>query len=384
MASLRETKDRIASVRGTLKITGAMKLVASAKLRKAQQAVEAMLPYQQELMRTLRLVEAALRPDDWATFRDGVPGDPSALSGVDSEARAAYRDGVSGSDGPVSGSPVSNGAVSGGPFSGGPVSGARVRPCVAVVAVASNSSLCGAFNANIVRSTTQLISALKKEGREVALFTVGRRVTDAFRRQGFELPDDRAALVAHPSYEAAVDLARSLADGYAEGRYERVLLVYNHFVSTSAQQVCTETYLPFALPGAAASCAGSMGSSILSGSAASCSGPIGSSILPGSVPGHSDAVLDPASDGAEAAPEAFLFEPSAAQVRDTLLPQVMRLKIFTVLLDSVAAEHAARTIAMQTATDNAESLLADLTLEYNKGRQQKITSEILDLVGGAQ
>ena len=368
MASLRETKDRIASVRGTLKITGAMKLVASAKLRKAQQAVEAMLPYQQELMRTLRLVEAALRPDDWVAFRDGVPGVPSALSGVDSEARAAYRDGVSGSDGPVSGSPVSNGAVSGGPFSGGPVSGAQVRPCVAVVAVASNSSLCGAFNANIVRSTTQLISALKKEGREVALFTVGRRVTDAFRRQGFELPDDRAALVAHPSYEAAVDLARSLADGYAEGRYERVLLVYNHFVSTSAQQVCTETYLPFALPGAAASCAGSMGSSA----------------LPGAVPGHSDAVLDPAPDGAEAAPEAFLFEPSAAQVRDTLLPQVMRLKIFTVLLDSVAAEHAARTIAMQTATDNAESLLADLTLEYNKGRQQKITSEILDLVGGAQ
>ena len=379
MASLRETKDRIASVRGTLKITGAMKLVASAKLRKAQQAVEAMLPYQQELMRTLRLVEAALRPDDWVAFRDGVPGDPSALSGVDSEARAAYR-GVSGSDGPVSGSPVSNGAVFGGTFSGDPVSGAQVRPCVAVVAVASNSSLCGAFNANIVRSTTQLISALKKEGREVALFTVGRRVTDAFRRQGFELPDDRAALVAHPSYEAAVDLARSLADGYAEGHYERVLLVYNHFVSTSTQQVCTETYLPFALPGAAASCAGPMGSSILSGAAASCSGSMGSSILSGSVPGHSDAVLD----GAEAAPEAFLFEPSAAQVRDTLLPQVMRLKIFTVLLDSVAAEHAARTIAMQTATDNAESLLADLTLEYNKGRQQKITSEILDLVGGAQ
>lgn len=296
MATLRETKDRIASVRSTLKITGAMKLVASAKLRKAQQAVESMLPYQRELQASLRLVEAAL-PKTQSQAEDG--GDRPLWT----EAEPARR--------------------------------------TALVLVTSNSSLCGAFNANAIRCALDQIRSLEAGGDAVDVYALGRRGADALRKLGHPSLVDGIRLVAHPVYEEASALATRLMDAFESGRYDRVLLVYNHFVSSAAQQVRCENWLPFT-PEADASGAG----------------------------------LAPA--------DAYLFEPSARALYERLLPQLTRLKLFTVLLDSVAAEYAARTLAMQTATDNAERLLSELTLEYNKGRQQKITAEILDLVGGAQ
>ena len=104
----------------------------------------------------------------------------------------------------------------------------------------------------------------------------------------------------------------------------------------------------------------------------------------GPLPLHPWADRASGGDSPSVASEEYILEPSREEILATLLPQVMRLRVYTVLMDSIAAEHAARMIAMQTATDNAEDLLGELTLEYNKGRQQKITSEILDLVGGAQ
>ncbi|MBQ9548619.1 MAG: ATP synthase F1 subunit gamma [Bacteroidales bacterium] len=293
MATLRETKDRIASVRSTLKITGAMKLVASAKLRKAQQAVEAMLPYQRELQATLRIVQAALpkaAPEQEPFFPETTPE-----------------------------------------------TGRRT----ALVLVSSNSSLCGAFNANAIRCALEQIRAIETSGAEVDVYALGRKGADALRKLGHPSLFDGIALVAHPAYEGASALAAQLMEAHEEGRYDRVLLVYNHFVSSASQQTRCETWLPFE-------------------------------------PEH-------AADGVETAdPEAYIMEPSARELHEKLLPQLTRLNLYTVLLDSVAAEHAARTIAMQTATDNAERLLSELTLEYNKGRQQKITAEILDLMGGAQ
>ena len=282
MPSLKEIKGHIGSVKSTLKITSAMKLVASAKLRKAQTAIENMLPYE----RGLRSILAEV-------------GDRGPLA----EARAA--------------------------------SGK-----VALVAFASNSSLCGGFNANAIRETRARVKELSAQGKQVTVFSVGRRIADSMAKAGYPSPKDMTKLSAKPEYEGAKALAESLRTGFESGEYEGVELIYNHFVTAATQQVTREQYLPMA--------------------------------------------LGTATEEAREEMDQAIVEPSKEEVLEALVPKVLNLKIYTVLLDSAAAEHAARTIAMQTATDNGDKVLQELTLEYNKGRQQKITAEILDLVGGQQ
>lgn len=283
MAALREIKDRISSVRSTLKITSAMKLVASAKLRKAQQAVEAMVPYQKELSRVLEEVRAA--------------------AGKSGEAVPAPETGK-----------------------------------VAVVCVSSNSSLCGAFNGNVIRKA---LSVLGEYGGDADVYAVGKKMAERLRKEGYGPIGDYNYLVASPGYAEASEFAQKLIDSYDSGVYSKVVLVYTHFVSASRQVVKVETYLPFVLD-------------------------------------------DTAGSEAVDFESKYIMEPSARQIAEAIMPQVMRLKVYTVLLDSLASEHAARTVAMQAATDNGKELLDELTLEYNKGRQGKITSEILDLAGGQQ
>ena len=283
MATLRETKDRIGSVRSTLKITSAMKLVASAKLRKAQKAIEGMRPYE----RTLAEILSAVKPST---------------------------------------TPTHSAAVS------------TAQGSTAVVAIASNSSLCGAFNANVVRKALETIRAC--EG-EVEVIPVGRKMAEALRRAGYTNPADFNDIIGHPSYEKSAALARSLAERFQAGELSRVVLVYNRFISSARQEPAAEVYLPFG------------------------------------------EILRFAQDDKNGTQDDYIIEPDAETLLATLLPQVMMLKFHAAVLDSAAAEHAARTVAMQTASDNAEELLGELTLEYNKGRQQKITAEILDLLGGA-
>lgn len=285
MGSLREIKDRIGSVRSTLKITSAMKLVASAKLHKAQQTIEGMRPYEKALSEILATAVASCNV---------VP--QSSLS-VDEDVKKS--------------------------------------PKTAFVVIASNSSLCGAFNNNVLKKAAKLIADC--EG-EFDVFAIGRKAVEATRRGGFPLQGDFNNLVAHPSYAEASALAEKLAEGYFSGVYSSVILVYNHFVSTAKQLVVEEQYLPFD-PAVAAT-----------------------------TPVKVDDLM--------------IMEPSPEELVKDLSPKVLLLKFYAAILDSVAAEHAARTVAMQTATDNAEELLGDLTMEYNKGRQQKITAEILDLLGG--
>lgn len=286
MGSLREIKDRIGSVRSTLKITSAMKLVASSKLRKAQKAIEGLRPYEKTLGEILFSL---------ASESKSVLCRPVEVSAEDETHRAG----------------------------------------VAVVAISSNSSLCGGFNANVIRKASEVI-----EGNDVVeVYSLGRKMADAMKKKGFPSREDYSSLVARPSYEAAAALASALQKDFMEGRVSRVVLVYNHFVSNSKQVAVAETYLPFEMPS--------------------------------SMTGEPECA------------DEYIVEPSPSEVVETLLPQVLMLKFYVAILDSAAAEHAARTVAMQTATDNAEDLLGELTLEYNKGRQQKITSEILDLLGGA-
>ena len=294
MSSLREIKDRIGSVKSTLKITSAMKLVASSKLRKAQKAIEGLRPYEEAL------------DDILSSLRSGGKG-TAVLKPASVPTDALPTDGEEKAPGKV-----------------------------AVVAISSNSSLCGGFNANVIRKVSEVIREYKDSPMEV--YSLGRRMADAMRKSGFPSPADYTDLIAHPSYDKASALAQSLADRYMKGELEKVVLVYNHFVSSSRQEPVSEVYLPFSYA---------------------------SPEHPGT--GEEDD---------------YIVEPSVPEVLESLVPQVLMLKFYAAILDSAAAEHAARTIAMQTATDNAQELLGDLTLEYNKGRQQKITAEILDLVGG--
>ncbi len=310
MPTLKEIKGRIGSVKSTLKITSAMKLVSSAKLRKAQNAIEAMRPYQEALQQIL----------------EATSGTPSGIMDVIPDAAAVL--------GSLSGNSADN-------------PDANPRPRV-VVAIASNSSLCGGFNANVIAKVREV----RKPGDVV--YSIGRKMADAMRKDGFPSPEDGNALIEHPAYGPAAAMVEKLMEEQQEGRIGEVLLVYNHFVST-ARQVPTVETLMRETPGQA-----------------------GGDVMPGS--DRASMVANPAN--ATPVHEDFIIEPSRKVLREALEPKVLKLKLYAALLDSSAAEHAARTVAMQTATDNADNLLQELTLQYNKGRQQKITSEILDLAGG--
>ena len=330
MASLKETKERIASVKSTLKITSAMKMVASAKLHKAQSAIENMLPYERKLQEMLQLLLASsggggqCRSNRLTSFDPTASGPPSyvaeggtGLSGTAATAALECNEADVFSDN-------------------------LHRAKIAVVALSSNSSLCGGFNSNVIRETKNRISQIEAAGETVEVISVGKKIAEAMKKAGYPSMEDWSDLLARTSYQSASDFAqKQLVDAYNDGKYSRIELIYNHFVSTASQKVQVETYLPMSLDSAA---------------------------QPG-------AAVD--------SPDDFILEPTAEEMLQGLMPQVLALRIYTIILDSLAAEHAARTVAMQTATDNGENILQELTLEYNKGRQQKITNEILDIVGGS-
>lgn len=289
MASLKETKTRIASVKSTLQITAAMKMVAAAKLHRAQQAIAGMLPYEEKLHGILQNLLA----------------DKAVRQSLET-----------------------------------PLLQENGSPRVAVVAFSSNSSLCGGFNATAVKSLLSELAALEDAGisrEQIDLYPVGRKVAEAARKTGFRICRDASALLDKPAYEPAADLARQLIDSFEKGEVGRIILLYNHYKSNASQPPTRELYLPLELPAA---------------------------------PGSREE-------------DDLIVEPGRKEVVEALLPKVLLLKIYTVLMDSYAAEQAARTVAMQLASDNADELLDQLTLEYNKRRQQAITSELLDIVGGS-
>lgn len=342
MSSLKEIKDRIASVGGTLKITSAMKMVASAKLHKAQQAIGNMLPYEKRLHSMLIDLMCAVNMSA-----------PASEEGSARLVSLSNRHDLAGMDGAYS------------------LMAQREVRKVAIVAFASNSSLCGAFNSNVIREATAVINEYRASGlrdSDIVVYSVGRKMAEAMRKLGFPSPADFTKMSDSPSYEAASALAQELLDGFVSGRFDKVELVYNHYKSTSSQPTTRQTYLPLSLADATADLqAGKITDSASESDTNRGAEPVGAPVVRQGSPTTEDLIV----------------EPSKEELIATLLPKVVRLRVFTTLLDSTAAEHAARTVAMQLATDSGNDLLQELTLEYNKGRQQKITSEILDLVGGS-
>lgn len=370
MASLKEIKDRIASVGGTLKITSAMKMVASAKLHKAQQAIGNMLPYEKRLHSMLIDLMGSVNMSAPAASEEGSDRLVSLSNQPDVE---GHRFDTSASSVSSRGYTESEETYS--------LMTQREVHRVAIVAFASNSSLCGAFNSNAIREATVVINEYRASGlrdSDVVVYSVGRKMAEAMRKLGFPSPSDFTKMSDSPSYEAASALAQELLDGFVSGRFDKVELVYNHYKSTSSQPTTRQTYLPLSLADATADLqAGKIADSVPD----SDTGKVVETVVRQAHQPVADSVVRQGSPTTEA-PD-LIVEPSREALISTLLPKVVRLRIFTTLLDSAAAEHSARTVAMQLATDNGNALLQELTLEYNKGRQQKITSEILDLVGGS-
>ncbi len=288
MASLKEVKTRINSVQSTRKITSAMKMVASAKLHKAQGAIENMLPYQRKLNKILTNFLSADLP-------------------VES-----------------------------------PFCVERPVKRVAIVAFSSNSSLCGAFNANVLKMFLQTVGEYRELGQDnILIYPVGKKIEEAVKKLGFFPQGSYQKLADKPSYDEAAALAKLLMELFLEKNIDRVELIYHHFKSMGVQELLRERYLPIDF----------------------------------------SAVQNDEERGGVV--NDYIIEPSAAQLIADLIPQVLSQKIFTAALDSNASEHAARTLAMQIATDNANELIQELTKQYNKTRQQAITNELLDIVGGS-
>lgn len=298
MATLKEVKNRINSVQGTRKITSAMKMVASAKLHKAQTTIANMLPYQQKLNKILTNFLSADLPIE------------------------------------------------------SPFVKKREVKRVAIVIFSSNTSLCGAFNANVTKMLLQTIGEYRTlEQENILIFPIGKKVEDSAIRMGFEPQGSFVTLADKPSYQEAANLAYRLMDMFIAGEIDRVELIYHHFKSIGTQQLLRETYLPIDLTHLTDE----------------------EGQLNGSEQNNSKQEIT----------NDYIIEPSAEQLIADLIPTVLSQKLFTSAVDSNASEHAARTIAMQMATDNANDLIQDLTKQYNKSRQQAITSELLDIVGGS-
>ena len=296
MASLNEVKTRINSVQSTRKITSAMKMVASAKLHKAQGAIENMLPYERKLNKILTNFLSADLP-------------------VES-----------------------------------PYIKAREVKRVAIVAFSSNTSLCGAFNANVIKMLLQTVGEFRTLGQDNILISpVGKKVDEAVKRLGFQPQETSPTLSDKPSYQEASELAHRLMEMYVSGEIDRVELIYHHFKSMGVQILLRETYLPIDLT---------------------------------RVVDEEEKQKEEEVQGGEIAND-YIIEPSAEELITNLIPTVLSQKLFTAAVDSNASEHAARTLAMQVATDNANELIQDLTKQYNKSRQQAITNELLDIVGGS-
>ena len=319
MPSLKEIKGRIASVQSTRKITSAMKMVASSKLHHAQVAIQNMLPYETMLEHILKSFLAA-----------------------EAEAQTIYD---------------------------------QERPVkrVALVIFSSNSSLCGGFNANIIKLMQHTVDGLAQEiGREnIDVYPIGRKVAEKAQKLGYNVMGNYADMIDHPNVHQCIEMAMDLGRRFADGEIDKVELIYHHFKSAGSQILTSKTFLPIDLE---------------SELERDHERDLSTNVVTKKAQDYlkkNRRQREYKEDETKPLNDNFLVEPDMNTVLSQLLPKMAHLMLYTALLDSVASEHAARMVAMQTATDNADELLRQLNLQYNKSRQQAITNELLDIVGGS-
>lgn len=210
---------------------------------------------------------------------------------------------------------------------------------VAIAVFSSSSGLCGTFNVNVWKELSARLHEYEAQQIEVRLYPVGKKIADELHKAGYTTEDKFLHLGEKPSYEGAISLAGDLMELFTSGKADRVELLYHHFKNTATQVLTHKVYLPITLP--------------------------------------------KAEETAEAIANDYILEPSPESLQALLFPKLLNLTAYTTLLDTATSEHAARMMAMQTANDNANDLIQDLTLQYNKTRQQAITNELLDIMGGS-
>lgn len=280
MANLKEIRARITSVGSTMQITSAMKMVSAAKLKRAQDAITQMRPYANKLSELLVNLSSTLDASE-----------------------------------------------------GGVYAQAREVKSILIVAVTSNRGLCGAFNSNVIKGAKSLAEGYE----QVAFVTIGKKASEYFAKNGYEVISSHDDLYNDLSFANTSVIAQDLMDQFVEGRYDKIVVVYNQFKNAASQNLMTEAYLP---------------------------------------------VETPADDTATIGD--YIFEPEKEEIVAELIPKSLKVQLFKAVLDSHASEHGARMTAMHKATDNAGELKRELTLTYNKARQAAITGEILEIVGGAE
>jgi len=294
MSNLKEIKNRIGATKSMRQVTRTMEMVSTAKIRGAQNRIEKTRPYVQSLARILSSVTRASKTVDHPLL--------------------AVRDEVK---------------------------------KVMVVSVASDRGQAGAFNANIIHLTEELIAEREALGQEIDLIACGRRVVDYFNNQGRTLDLQYQGFSGQPQLEDMKELAEYAIEQYSNAEIDEIVLVYNRFISVGTQRAESST------------------------------------LLPATVGDLEAAVGTDATEQDSAAELEYLFEPNAEAILSTLLPAFVEMLVSRSLLESAASEHAARRAAMKAATDSAETMIKTLTRSYNRARQAAITTEIAEIVGGA-
>ena len=280
MANLKDIRDRIKSVKSIQKVTKAMKMVAAAKMRKAQERMELSRPYSDSLSEVIK----NLLPD---VDRSLLP-----LLEVREIKRKAY------------------------------------------IVVSADRGLAGAFNANIFKIAQKEIDAFGSEN--VDLFCIGKKARDYFKKRNYNIVNSHIDFWSGMEYDSAMMIGRDIIDHFISLKVDEVHVVYNYFVNVAQQKVKSEVLLPLEYETA------------------------------------SIEVSD------------RLYEPSKKEIVKSLIPRHLNIQMWKYLLESYASEQAARMLSMENATTNAEDMIKDLTLEFNKARQAAITTEMLEIVGGAE
>jgi F-type H+-transporting ATPase subunit gamma len=293
MANLKAIRSRIGSVKNTQKITKAMKMVAAARLRRAQQAITELRPYALKTMEVLSSVAA----------RAG-----------DEEVH--------------------------------PLLARREPKKVLIVVLTSDRGLAGAFNANINKAAFRKWKELEAEGVQVSFAVIGRKARDFFRRRDAKIEFDFTGVFENLSVAKAGEIGRAIVTEYKEDGHDAVYLVYNEFKSAISQKVVFEPLVP---------------------------------ITP-----SADVGTEASNAGVGGASVDFIYEPSKRALLDRLLPMYVEVEVYRALLESIASEHGARMTAMDNATKNASEMINKLTLVYNRARQAAITTELMEIIGGAE
>lgn len=287
MPNLKEVRNRITSVSSTQQITSAMKMVSAAKLRRAQDAVTRLRPYSAKLREILENLSASLDASEGGQF--SVKREPNKIL---------------------------------------------------LVAITSNRGLCGGFNANIIKLANRLMQeeyAEQHKKGQVKMITIGKKGSDYFKKNPGMVVSSHNEVFDNLVFETVAPVAQSIMDAFANGSYDKVVLLYNQFKNAAVQVPTNEGFLP----------------------------------------------VEPPSSGKSSSQTDYIFEPEKNAIIQDLIPKSLKIQLYKALLDSLAAEHGARMTAMHKATDNAKELLKDLKLSYNKARQAAITNEILEIVSGA-